>query len=36
MKRAGQRWAPRNARKMARLRAAYRTGGARRSYTKVL
>lgn len=28
MKRAGQRWALRNARKMARLRAAYRTAGA--------
>ncbi len=28
MKRAGQRWAMRNARKMARLRAAYRTAGA--------
>ncbi len=28
MKRAGQRWAMRNARKMARLRAAYRTTGA--------
>jgi hypothetical protein len=27
MKRAGQRWAMRNARKMARLRAAYRTAG---------
>jgi len=28
MKRAGQRWRMRNARKMARLRAAYRTAGA--------
>ncbi len=28
MKRAGQRWAMRNARRMARLRAAYRTTGA--------
>lgn len=28
MKRAGQRWALRNARRMARLRAAYRTAGA--------
>lgn len=28
MKRAGQRWAMRNARRMARLRAAYRTAGA--------
>ena len=27
MKRAGQRWAMRNARRMAGLRAAYRTGG---------
>lgn len=32
MKRAGQRWAMRNARTMARLRAAYRTGGAARFY----
>ena len=32
MKRAGQRWALRNARRMARLRAAYRTAGARRFY----
>ena len=30
MKRAGQRWAMRNARRMARLRAAYRTAGPRR------
>ena len=30
MKRAGQRWALRNARRMARLRAAYRTAGALR------
>lgn len=29
MKRAGQHWAMRNARRMARLRAAYRTSGAR-------
>ncbi|HEY4884312.1 MAG TPA: hypothetical protein VII08_11830, partial [Myxococcales bacterium] len=28
MKRAGQRWSLRNARRMARLRAAYRTAGA--------
>ena len=28
MKRAGQRWALRNAHRMARLRAAYRTAGA--------
>lgn len=32
MKRAGQRWAMRNARRMAHLRAAYRTAGARRFY----
>lgn len=32
MKRAGQRWAMRNARRMARLRAAYRTAGALRVY----
>lgn len=32
MKRAGQRWALRGARRMARLRAAYRTGGASRFY----
>jgi Uncharacterised protein family (UPF0236) len=30
MKRAGQRWAVQRARRMARLRAAYRTAGARR------
>jgi hypothetical protein len=32
MKRAGQHWAMRNARRMARLRAAYRTAGALRFY----
>lgn len=32
MKRAGQHWALRNARRMARLRAAYRTGGATTFY----
>ncbi len=32
MKRAGQRWGMKNARRMARLRAAYRTGGARNFY----
>jgi hypothetical protein len=32
MKRAGQRWNLANARHMAQLRAAYRTGGARRLY----
>ncbi len=32
MKRAGQRWAYGNARRMAHLRAAYRTAGARRFY----
>jgi hypothetical protein len=32
MKRAGQRWALRCARRMARLRAAYRTGGATHFY----
>jgi hypothetical protein len=32
MKRAGQRWALRNARRMARLRAAYRTAGALNFY----
>lgn len=32
MKRAGQRWALRCARRMARLRAAYRTGGASHFY----
>jgi len=35
MKRAGQRWALRNARRMARLRAAYRTAGARRFYAAI-
>jgi hypothetical protein len=35
MKRAGQRWALRNARRMARLRAAYRTAGARRFYEAI-
>jgi Uncharacterised protein family (UPF0236) len=35
MKRAGQRWAIHNARRMARLRAAYRTGGARRFYAAI-
>ncbi len=30
MKRAGQRWAIKRARRMVRLRAAYRTAGARR------
>jgi hypothetical protein len=35
MKRAGQRWALRNARRMARLRAAYRTGGPRTVYAAV-
>jgi hypothetical protein len=35
MKRAGQRWALRNARRMARLRAAYRTAGARRFYDAI-
>jgi Uncharacterised protein family (UPF0236) len=35
MKRAGQRWALRNAKRMARLRAAYRTGGARRFYEAI-
>ena len=35
MKRAGQRWAMRNARKMARLRAAYRTAGARRFHAAI-
>ncbi len=32
MKRAGQHWDIRNARRMAHLRAAYRTGGARHFY----
>jgi len=35
MKRAGQRWALPNARRMARLRAAYRTAGARRFYDAI-
>ena len=35
MKRAGQRWALPKARRMARLRAAYRTGGARRLYEAI-
>jgi len=35
MKRAGQRWALPNARRMARLRAAYRTAGARRFYRAI-
>jgi len=35
MKRAGQRWAMRNARAMARLRAAYRTAGAGRFHTAI-
>jgi hypothetical protein len=35
MKRAGQRWALRNARRMARLRAAYRTAGARRFHEAI-
>jgi hypothetical protein len=35
MKRAGQRWALRNARRMARLRAAYRTAGAVRFYDAI-
>ena len=35
MKRAGQRWALRNARRMARLRAAYRTAGALRFYAAI-
>jgi hypothetical protein len=36
MKRAGQRWAMRNARRMASLRAAYRTGGADRVHGAIL
>ena len=32
MKRAGQHWAMKSARRMARLRAALRTGGAARFY----
>jgi hypothetical protein len=35
MKRAGQRWAIRNARRMARLRAAYRTAGALRLHAAI-
>ncbi len=35
MKRAGQRWALRNARRMARLRAAYRTAGALNFYAAI-
>lgn len=35
MKRAGQRWALRCARRMARLRAAYRTGGAATFYDSI-
>ena len=35
MKRAGQRWAMRNARRMARLRAGYRTAGATRFYDAI-
>ncbi|MCK9988957.1 MAG: hypothetical protein AzoDbin1_05429 [Azoarcus sp.] len=35
MKRAGQRWSLRNARRMARLRAAYRTAGALNFYGAV-
>ena len=35
MKLAGQRWAMRNARTMARLRAAYRTADAARFYAAV-
>lgn len=35
MKRAGQHWAISNARRMARLRAAYRTAGAARFYAAV-
>lgn len=35
MKRAGQRWAMRNARRMAGLRAAYRTGGAVHFYEAI-
>jgi hypothetical protein len=35
MKRAGQRWAIRNARRMASLRAAYRTGGAVHFYEAI-
>jgi Uncharacterised protein family (UPF0236) len=35
MKLAGQRWAMRNARRMARLRAAYRTGGPARFHAAI-
>lgn len=35
MKRAGQRWAMKNARRMARLRAAYRTAGATRFHAAI-
>ena len=35
MKCAGQHWSLRNARRMARLRAAYRTAGARRFYDAI-
>ena len=35
MKRAGQRWALRNARRMARLRAAYRTTGPQAFYRAI-
>ena len=35
MKRAGQRWTMRNARRMARLRAAYRTAGALAFYDAI-
>jgi hypothetical protein len=36
MKRAGQHWALPNARRMAQLRAAYRTGGARHFHSAIL
>jgi hypothetical protein len=35
MKRAGQRWSPLRARRMARLRAAYRTAGPRRFHSAI-
>jgi hypothetical protein len=35
MKRAGQRWSIQRARRMVRLRAAYRTGGARRLHAAI-
>jgi hypothetical protein len=35
MKRAGQHWAMKNARKMARLRAAFRTGGAQSFHSAI-